>query len=60
MKNIDHVKQIVDTFYAIKGGITLEELYALCNASTKEEVDAKITELADGVKIVGDKVLPIF
>jgi hypothetical protein len=47
MANIDQVKEIVDTFYKIKKGIKLEELYKLCDASTQEEVDAKVDALIE-------------
>lgn len=60
MKNIDQIKEIAKVFYTIKRGITLQEVYNLCNDSTKEEVDAKITELekAKEIKIVENKVIP--
>lgn len=45
MANIDNIKDIVDTFYKIKKGITIAELYKLCDASTPEEVDAKVDSL---------------
>lgn len=55
MRNIDQIKSIVDLFYNIKRGITLDELYALCDASTKEEVDAKIAELIEAEEIKKDE-----
>jgi hypothetical protein len=47
MANINNIKDIVDTFYKIKKGITISELYKLCDASTLEEVDAKVDALIE-------------
>ena len=60
MANIDQIKGIVDTFYKIKKGIQLPELYILCNASTHEEVNDKIQELiqAEQIKFVENKLIP--
>lgn len=61
MANIDNIKSIVDTFYKIKKGIKRPELYILCDASTHEEVDAKVEELiqADSIKEI-DQILKPF
>ena len=45
MANIDNITEIVDTFYKIKKGIKRDELYKLCDASTQEEVNVKVTDL---------------
>lgn len=60
MANIDKIKGIVDTFYKIKKGIELPELYILCNSSTHEEVNDRIQELieANSIKFVDNKLVP--
>lgn len=60
MANIDNIKEIVDTFYKIKKGITLPELYRLCNANTTESVNDKIGELieAEQIRFVENKLIP--
>jgi hypothetical protein len=60
MANIDQITQIVETFYKIKKGIQLPELYLLCNFSTNEEVNDKVGELisANKIKFVENKLVP--
>ena len=60
MANIDNIKGIVDTFYKIKKGLTKPELYALCNANTPEEVDARVQELiqTDSIKEIDGILKP--
>lgn len=60
MANIDQIKGIVDTFYKIKKGIQLPELYILCNASTNEEVNDRIQELIEAkqIKFSENKLVP--
>ena len=60
MLNIDQIKPMVDLFYNIKNGITLDELYTLFEGSTKEDIDAEIAKLieAEEIKKVGDNLVP--
>ena len=61
MANIDNIKDIVDTFYKIKKGISSEELYRLCDSSTKEEIDNKVLDLIE-LKLIKwnqNKLVPV-